>query len=111
MKKVATIILSAVFGMGVAFVGSALASEAGMAMPSMKDVAKTTVKQMAEQKIDAAHQTASKKLDEVMGGKADAAKDANATGNATKEKAGEAKHEMHEMKGKAKHEMHEMKNK
>ena len=100
MKKVTTMILAAVFVMGLALAGSAFASDAGMAMPSMKDVAKNTVKQVAEQKMDEAHKSASKKLDEVMGGKADPAKDANATANATEEKAEKAKHEMHEMKGK-----------
>ena len=94
MKKVTTVILAAVFGMGVALAGSAFASEAGVAMPSMKDIAKTTAKQVAEQKMDEAHQAASHKLSEIVDGKT-----ANATKavNATEEKAEKAKHEVHEM--------------
>ncbi len=106
MKKVATIVLTAAFGLGVALTGSVFASEAGLAMPSMKDIAKTTAKQMAEEKMDAAHQKASKKLNEMVDGKAtNATKEAT---NATEEKTEKAKHEMHEMKEKSEHEMHEM---
>ncbi len=91
MRKAKTVILAAVFGMGLALSGSAFASEAGVAMPSMKDIAKTTAKQVAEQKIDEAHQAASHKLGEIVDGKA-----ANATKavNATEEKAEQAVHEM-----------------
>ncbi len=94
MKKLTTIILSAVFGMGIALSSSVFASESGIAMPSMKDIAKTTAKQVAEQKMDEAHQAASNKLTEIVDGKT-----ANATKavNATEEKAEKVKDEMHEM--------------
>ncbi len=99
MKKTATIILSAIFGMGVALAVPAFGSDA---VPGMKDMAKGVAKQVAQQKVDEAHDVASKKLDALVGDKAEKATDeANST-------AKDAEKSMHEMKEKAEHGMDHM---
>ncbi len=86
MKKATTIILSAIFCMGITLAGPVFATD-------------NPVKPMHEM-----HHKADKKMHEMVDGKAV---------NATSEKQmhemkDKAKHEMHEMKEKTMHEMHEM---
>ena len=103
MKKTASIVISAVFGLGIALSVPAFGSEAGIGMPSMKDMAKGAAKQVAQQKVDEAHDTASKKLDAMVDGKAEKAQEATSAANATAKKAEKTVHEMKQIKEHAEH--------
>ncbi len=101
MKKSAVIVISAVFGIGVALSAPAFAADSGL-MSGMKDIAKEQAKGMVNQGTQKAGETANKKIDELAG-------NTTAPQSETVDKAVKTKKKAEDMQNKATHEMHEMK--
>ncbi len=109
MNRVAMGIVGMVLGLGLVFAPAVMASEAGLGVPGMKEIAAQQAKGIVDKATDAANAKATEKIDEYAGTATQAQeKAANAT-KTVEDGAKEKIHEMQEMHEKAKHEIHEMK--
>jgi flagellar basal body-associated protein FliL len=101
MKKKALIVISVIFGMGVALSAPAFATDSGL-MSGMKGIAKEQAKEVVNQGTQKAGEAASKKIDELAG-------NTTASQSETVDKAVKTKENAEEMQNKATHEMEETK--